>query len=378
MRIFIFIFTAILMLLVFLDVFFVLNLLKQDRAARDKSMCTVLLMSSGIFLFLGDFMAVDSEWSRLLSDIIFISAPFLALSHATFDERDIYKIVSYIFVSVYCLVGLYYFLTALSVLPPVPAVFTSIYSICSIVSLFIIIILSRVLKLMNVRNIMLSSTMDDCLNSDLDNIYYSCLLMYSGIALCTTFVHAGVVNIVVAVTAVLTVLTLTAVSVRLVNHSYFIFATTNENRLLASTSVTPMDLAKEISKDKMFKDIYLRILTLLNKESLYLDADLTIKGLASRIGSNKNYISRAVVMNSGKNFSQFINYYRVSHAVKLMQMDPRQRIGDLYAACGFNSHVTFNMAFKYYMKMSPSEWLETERKSYGKRAPKKVPFRPDK
>lgn len=371
MKLIIFVFMAVFMAMVFLDIYFIINLLRLEPVLREKLYCAVALMSSGLFVLLADFLCADCCGIRLISDLILIATPFLTLINATYEESGRFKLLSLVFFSIECVFGLYFCSSALSVFPSVPLLFSRIYAFFAILSLFGVIFTGRVLKLTNIKNILMSSNMEDCLNSDLDNVYNSFLMLYAVFGASVPFMTSVFVNVIVGFVSVFLLLTLFALSVKVVKHNFFIFAAKSENRLLASTCVTPMDLAKEVSKDKFLKDVYLRVLALLNKESLYLNPDLTIKEVAEKIGSNKNYVSKAVLVNAGKNFSQFLNYYRVAHAVRLMQLDPRVRIGELYSNCGFNSHVTFAMAFRLYMKMTPMEWLKTERKSVPRYASRK-------
>lgn len=378
MRGLIFIFMAVFMVIVFLDVYFIVHLLKSESVMRDKLICAVMLMSSGIFLTVSDFFVIGENWTRLSADLLFVSAPFVALANVAYESDGRFKLIAWAFFSFHCLTGMYYFLSALSVLPPVSLLFSRIYAFLAVFALFCLIVSGRFMKLRKLRNILLSANMEDCLNADLDIVYYSFLMIYGCIAVSTSFMESWMANLIAGVTSAAVVMTIAAISMRIVNRNHFIFASAYENRLLSSTCVTPMDLAKDVSKDKFLKDVYLKVLTLLNKESLYLNPDVTIRDVASRIGSNKNYVSKAVLMNSGKNFCQFLNYYRVAHAVRIMQLDPRMKIGDLYASCGFNSHVSFAMAFRLYMKMSPSDWLQMERKSGPRHASKKVHLRPER
>ena len=52
-----------------------------------------------------------------------------------------------------------------------------------------------------------------------------------------------------------------------------------------------------------------------------------------------------------------MNYYRVQYAKELMRENKERKMIEVAMASGFNSVVTFNMAFKINENLTPSEWL---------------------
>lgn len=89
----------------------------------------------------------------------------------------------------------------------------------------------------------------------------------------------------------------------------------------------------------------------------YLRQMLSLEDFAREMGTNKVYLSRTINVVSGRNFCQFVNYYRVQYAKDLMLSTPGIKMIEAALASGFNSVVTFNMAFKLNEKLTPSEWL---------------------
>lgn len=89
----------------------------------------------------------------------------------------------------------------------------------------------------------------------------------------------------------------------------------------------------------------------------YLNPALSLEDLARDIGTNKVYLSRTINVVSGSNFCQFVNCYRVKYSKELMRSNPDKKMIEIALASGFNSVVTFNMAFKLNENLTPSEWL---------------------
>jgi len=116
-----------------------------------------------------------------------------------------------------------------------------------------------------------------------------------------------------------------------------------------------IDKAEE---DKKMNNLYSRVMLYMNEKKPYLDPDFHMEDMAEELYSNKLYLSRTINILSGRNFRQFINYHRVQYAISLFRKDPRMKVSEAAALSGFNSTVSFNMAFKINTGKTPSEWLQ--------------------
>ena len=103
--------------------------------------------------------------------------------------------------------------------------------------------------------------------------------------------------------------------------------------------------------------LYDKVTSLMESKKPYLDEEYSLQDMAAAVFSNKTYLSKTINVYSGRNFRQFINYYRVLYSVELMKKDPHLRVTELSAMSGFHSVVTFNMAFKLNMNETPSEYM---------------------
>lgn len=102
---------------------------------------------------------------------------------------------------------------------------------------------------------------------------------------------------------------------------------------------------------------YKQVLAYMEKERPYLKDSYYITDLCTDLGVNKVYISNVINVYSGRNFRQFVNYYRIQYAVGIMKENPTQLMMELALMSGFHSVVSFNMAFKLFMKCTPSEYM---------------------
>ena len=121
--------------------------------------------------------------------------------------------------------------------------------------------------------------------------------------------------------------------------------------------VPPQSGQKDVDVKKM-SHLYERVVDVMEKKRPYLDPDFNLMDLAAATFTNKSYLSRTINILSGRNFSQFVNFYRVQYAVELMQKDHYLKMINLAMMCGFHSTVSFNMAFKLNMGETPTSYLE--------------------
>ena len=110
-------------------------------------------------------------------------------------------------------------------------------------------------------------------------------------------------------------------------------------------------------EDRKMNNLYKKIMAYMTEGKPFLDPDFCMSDLAEKVYSNKLYLSRTINILSGRNFRQFVNYHRVQYAMALFRKDPRLKVSEAAEMSGFNSAVSFNMAFKVNTGMSPSEWL---------------------
>lgn len=103
-----------------------------------------------------------------------------------------------------------------------------------------------------------------------------------------------------------------------------------------------------------------KVLAYFEKEKCYLNPELTLSELATKLDTNTSVLSAVINSGFGKNFNDFVNEYRVE-AFKRKAAAPDSKHLTLLAIafdCGFNSKATFNRAFKKVTDVSPKAFLE--------------------
>lgn len=94
----------------------------------------------------------------------------------------------------------------------------------------------------------------------------------------------------------------------------------------------------------------------------FLVESFSLGDLSNALFTNKVYLSKTINYYSGKNFRNYINYYRVMYAMELFRKNKSLRVTELGHLAGFRSNTTFNQAFKLVMEESPSTWCARLRK----------------
>ena len=104
--------------------------------------------------------------------------------------------------------------------------------------------------------------------------------------------------------------------------------------------------------------LYKRIVSYMESKKPFLDSSFDMADMTKDLYSNKLYLSRTINIMSGRNFRQFVNNYRIRYAMNLMKQNPRLKVQEISGMSGFNSVVSFNMAFKVNLGKTPSEWMK--------------------
>ncbi len=155
---------------------------------------------------------------------------------------------------------------------------------------------------------------------------------------------------------------LPALGARILTDSKFLLWRRQETLIVESMKLTSVSSAADASRiEEVYKDLYDRVVAYFETQKPFLDSDLTINSVVKDMYSNKLYISRAISQFTGRNFCQFVNYYRVMHSMECFRENQETKVHELATMSGFNSVVSYNMAFRLFMGENPSEWCRKER-----------------
>jgi AraC-like DNA-binding protein len=101
-----------------------------------------------------------------------------------------------------------------------------------------------------------------------------------------------------------------------------------------------------------------KLVKYMDEKKPYLDAELTLTELAKGLNITRTQLSSLINEGTGNNFYDFINKYRVEEVKRLM-VDPTMKnynMLGLALEAGFKSKSTFNLIFKRFTGLTPSEY----------------------
>jgi AraC-like DNA-binding protein len=124
--------------------------------------------------------------------------------------------------------------------------------------------------------------------------------------------------------------------------------------------------AKEAAVKRM-RELRNRIEKLMDDEQLFLQYGLKISDLAELLCCNRNYIYRAINIEMGISFTDYVNKKRIDYAKRLIQATPDLPMNELYMRAGFSSTSSFYRCFSQYVGCSPKEYLKRLNKFPGAR-----------
>lgn len=134
-------------------------------------------------------------------------------------------------------------------------------------------------------------------------------------------------------------------------------------------SITDVEIREKISSSEKkyqksgltednLEEIHQRLQKLLIEEKPFVNPNLTLNDLATRLNIHPNYLSQVINSQENKNFYELINEMRIKEFLTIISKPESKQYTLLSIAfeCGFNSKTSFNRNFKKYTGMTPSEY----------------------
>ena len=335
----------------------------DDFKTKRLSLC--LLLAS--LMLLCNLVNDGNTSAGLPFSQLLILIPLLLLTSSLMTRRLMtLTVVSVSFVEVvFAIMNL---LMGADVMEPFPPLFYILGT--GVLAIFLVIAIELVLwrRLRSVKAVMKSGSVWNFVCVLVDSAYYGAAFINVLVFLMFCGSCMVLLNIAAAASSVLLTLLQLALVYRLVTDRLLIFNYNMEITIIESMNEPQMEPTNDVSRlDTTYSAIYERVVAYFEEDLPYLNSALVIDDLVRVIYANKLYISRAISMFAGRNFCQFVNYYRVRHSVDLFRSNPELKVADLALMCGFNSPVSYTMAFKLFMNESPSDWMRRERNSQVRR-----------
>lgn len=134
----------------------------------------------------------------------------------------------------------------------------------------------------------------------------------------------------------------------------------NDNPVFEEAEIVADNDTREVGDNNLQNEWKLKILHLVEQEKAYRDAELSLVQMAKQLKTNPTILSKVINQGFGKNFNDFVNYYRIEAVKEKLQAGEQktQTLLGIAYDCGFNSKATFNRAFKKATGASPKKWME--------------------
>jgi len=105
-------------------------------------------------------------------------------------------------------------------------------------------------------------------------------------------------------------------------------------------------------------EIFKKLETYFLKEKVFLDPNLKLQMVASKLNVTAHALSQSVNENYNQNFQYYLNSYRIKEAKQKLSSAEHKNvtISSVAYDCGFNSISAFNTAFKKIVNQTPSQF----------------------
>lgn len=352
---------ALLAMMVFL---FIRNI--RSRFLSDSVKRFYLVILAGVtFLMLTGILAGGENCVMSLSSLLMGAVPAALLLSSNWRLVHIFRIGA-VFLVLMIFASIYNILVSVSVAVPVPLkVSVGLSSFLGIICA-ILFALGFWNYVSDMRRLMKGTSVFQRLSAGLESVYAIGILVISLLPAAGCVFGGTVADVSISVASLMAAGALLAVGYRLVNESYFAVMRERERRMIESMSVSQMENLN-ICGNETYKEIFDRIVDYFEEEKPYLDNNLTINEVVRNVYSNKLYISRAISRYTGRNFCQFVNYYRILYSMEAFRNDTKLKVSELAEMSGFNSTVTYSTAFRLFMNENPGDWCRKERNKVQKK-----------
>jgi len=117
-----------------------------------------------------------------------------------------------------------------------------------------------------------------------------------------------------------------------------------------------------LTEDKAAESLK-KLQEMMEHDRLYLNPDLTLNDLSDKLDISNHNLSEILNMQLNQNFFDFINQYRVNEVKRHLEDKSKDHLTLLSIAldAGFNSKSGFNLVFKKFMDLTPSEYRQKVR-----------------
>lgn len=324
-----------------------------------KRIAAILALSTVIFGL--DLCVGGCAFDRILFELLMAIIPISIISLSMWKDRWS-RVLVYVFIAVGLALVIYYISVLLGLMDMAPSSVFMPMSAVLIMALPVSFVCALLGRLVDISAIMQSGNAWASLCLGVDVFYCLSITLESVLSfICVLLLENSFVWIVLVLFILLSA-SIPAYAHRAVDSTQFVCMRRHESRVLEALKILPVEGAGTGSlEDDVYKEIYDRVVQYFDEEKPYLSSELTINDVCQAVFSNRLYISRAISRYTGRNFCQFVNYHRVIYSMEYFRSDTNLKVAEIWPASGFNSIVSYSMAFRLFVGLNPSEWCRKEK-----------------
>ena len=333
------------------------NFKYKELTERRHRLLAILLYIHSLLVMCDLAAGGDAQGMRIIVDVLMALIPLQLLSSSIWTVSGCINIVR-VSIAAMMLLAVHHIMCIIGISIAVPPEAYKPFAVVLTMISLMLFLLGIWYRVREVKAVMQAGTVWASLAFVIDALYV--VIILTEVLILMIFSDRSPLT--VSVVGVLLGATAAAYGLRIATDSLFVFYRRHERRIVESMKMSPVEVAGMGPKeDDIFKDIYERVLEYFEAEKPFLNGDLTINDIVAVVFTNKLYISRAISQYTGRNFCQFVNYHRVMYSVECFRKNPELKIAELWPMCGFNTIVSFNMAFRLFMGENPSDWCRKEK-----------------
>lgn len=334
---------------------------KFAAMADKRNRLSPWILLTGAFVLIVDMCSPGTSTVRLTADLMLPISCFILLTSSLWHYRKISWLVGLVLV-VELLQALYYMAGLAGLLHPPHHYVSLAVEVLALILIVLQFVIGVWRRMSSIKEVMKSGTIWTNVVLSVDAVFPLLMLLNYSLYLVAVSISGTFEGLHSYIFLIIAGLSLASLELRIYLDSAFVLWQGQERRIVESMKVTSVESAIDVSRiEDIYKDIYERVIAYFENEKPFLDNKLTINEVVRSLYTNKLYISRAISQFTGRNFCQFVNYYRVIYSMQCFRENPDLKIYELATMSGFNSIVSYNMAFRLFMGENPSEWCRKEK-----------------
>ncbi|WP_322629068.1 helix-turn-helix domain-containing protein [Halothiobacillus sp.] len=148
--------------------------------------------------------------------------------------------------------------------------------------------------------------------------------------------------------------------------AFFLVQTTLGLRPQLSTEISEVTQAAYASSTLTHVDcdsVLLRLDGLMQAERVFMNADLSLRGLAEQLGLSTHQLSELMNTRLGKGFSRYLREQRVASAKAMLCAEPSASVLSVGLSVGFSTQSNFYDAFREIEGMTPGQYRKLNTKA---------------